>query len=268
MNIKPYFAGDTYHTGQKKIGWFSRNLPSVAFYWGVILLVTRNALTARKGRYDVVAWHAGSAETVRILESVGCRLDITGLDNLKNLEEPCIFIANHMSTLEAFVLPSVLMTGKTDLTYVVKRSLTEYPVFKHVMQSRNPIVVDRVNPRDDLKAVMEEGVKRLRDGYSIIIFPQHTRSVKFDPEAFNSIGIKLARKAGVKVVPVALLTWAWSQGKIHKDFGPIIPSRPIHFAIGEPIEVTGKGQEAHEHVIAFIQEHLAKWGQDEFSAES
>ena len=259
MKIAPSFTGAVYHTEQKNIGWFSRTFPSLAFYWQTFLLVLRNARLARSGKYDLSAWHAGSFKTVEILESVGCQLHITGLDNLTEVDEPCIFIANHMSTLETFVLPCVLMNGKTDLTYVVKQSLTEYPIFKHVMQSRNPIVVGRVNPRDDLKTVMTEGVRRLEDGYSIIIFPQHTRAVKFDPEAFNSIAIKLARKAGVKVVPVALLTWAWSQGKIHKDFGPIIPSRPIHFAIGEPLEVTGKGQEEHEQVVAFIQQHLAEW---------
>lgn len=261
MNVTPYFDSDSYHTEQKPAGWFSRTFPTVVFYWKTILLVLRNARAARKDRYDLAAWHAGSVETVKILESVGCHLHITGLDHLAALEEPCIFIANHMSTLETFVLPAVLANGKTDLTFVVKRSLTEYPVFKHVMQSRNPIVVDRSNPRDDLKTVMSEGIQRLNDGYSIIIFPQHTRSVTFTPAAFNSIGIKLARKAGVKVVPVALLTWAWSAGKRHKDFGPIIPSRPIHFAIGEPMEVTGKGQEEHERVIAFIRQHLAEWGQ-------
>jgi 1-acyl-sn-glycerol-3-phosphate acyltransferase len=259
MKITPSFSGAAYHTAPKNIGWFSRSFPSLAFYWRTFLLVLRSARLARTGRYGLTEWHAGSFETVEILESVGCQLHITGLDNLARIEEPCIFIANHMSTLETFVLPCVLMNGKTDLTYVVKRSLTEYPVFKHVMQSRNPIVVGRVNPRDDLKTVMTEGVQRLEAGYSIIIFPQHTRSVTFDQEAFNSIAIKLARKAGVRVVPVALLTWAWSQGKIHKDFGPIIPSRPIHFAIGEPLEVTGKGQEEQEQVVAFIQQHLAEW---------
>jgi 1-acyl-sn-glycerol-3-phosphate acyltransferase len=39
------------------------------------------------------------------LENVGVRFEITGLDNLKSFEGPAVFIANHMSTLETFVLP-------------------------------------------------------------------------------------------------------------------------------------------------------------------
>lgn len=259
MNITPYFQEDSYHTPQRSIGWFTRTFPSLSFYQQVVRLVLRNARLAGKGRYNVAAWQAGSIETLQILENVGCQVHITGMHHLHSLEEPCIFIGNHMSTLETFVLPAILLTGKTDLTYVVKRSLTEYPVFKHVMNSRNPIVVDRTNPRDDLKTVMAEGAQRLKDGYSVIIFPQHTRSVEFDPEAFNSIGIKLARKAGVKVVPVALKTWAWSHGRFLKDFGPMVASRPVHFAIGEPIDIEGKGQAEHEQIVQFIQQHLAEW---------
>nr|NIP48588.1 1-acyl-sn-glycerol-3-phosphate acyltransferase [Gammaproteobacteria bacterium]NIR52006.1 1-acyl-sn-glycerol-3-phosphate acyltransferase [candidate division KSB1 bacterium]NIU28088.1 1-acyl-sn-glycerol-3-phosphate acyltransferase [candidate division KSB1 bacterium]NIW22013.1 1-acyl-sn-glycerol-3-phosphate acyltransferase [candidate division KSB1 bacterium]NIY19036.1 1-acyl-sn-glycerol-3-phosphate acyltransferase [Gammaproteobacteria bacterium] len=119
----------------------------------------------------------------------------------------------------------------------------------------------RVNPRDDLKVVMEEGTRQLKDGRSMIIFPQHTRTVDFDPKQFNSIGIKLAKKTNALVVPVALLTWAWSAGKMVKDFGPIHPERTIYFAFGEPFEVTGSGKEEQQRVVDFIQQHLEMWHQ-------
>jgi 1-acyl-sn-glycerol-3-phosphate acyltransferase len=167
-----------------------------------------------------------------------------------------------MSTLETFVLPSLIMPQVFELTYVIKRSLVDYPVFGDVVMSRDPIVVDRVNPRDDFKVVMEEGARRLEQGRSLIIFPQHTRSVEFDPKQFNTIGIKLAQKTGALVVPMALLTWAWSAGKAIKDFGPIVPSRTIHFAFGEPLEITGKGQEQHQQIISFIEGHLKEWGME------
>ena len=164
-----------------------------------------------------------------------------------------------MSTLETFVLPSLIMPHVFDLTYVIKRSLVDYPVFGNVVKTRDPVVVDRVNPRDDLKVVMEEGTRRLEQGRSLVIFPHHTRTVEFDTRQFNSIGIKLAKKANALVVPIALLTWAWTAGKKIKDFGPIIPDRTIHFAFGEPFEVTGKGQEEQQRVVDFIQQHLAEW---------
>jgi len=253
------FRTAEYHTPDRPANWLARTFPSALFYPKVVGIVLRCSRLAQQGRYDEIAWARSSDKVAGYLESSGCRIHATGLGHLSAIDRPGVFIGNHMSTLETFVLPSMIVPRCGNATFVVKRGLIEYPFFKHVMLSRNPVVVDRVNPRDDLKAVMEQGAERLAAGYSIIIFPQHTRSIEFDPEQFNSIGIKLAARTGSPVVPVALRTSAWSPGKILKDYGPIIPSRPIHFAFGEPFTITGKGNEEHQRVVRFIQEHLANW---------
>lgn len=258
-DVKAFYQGSSYHSPPRRIAWLARRWPSLFFYVKAITIVCKASWAARRGNYDSVDWHNSSAATVRALEETGCRLEVTGLQHLQGIDRPCVFIGNHMSTLETFVLPSLIMPHIFDLTYVIKRSLVDYPVFGHIVKTRDPVVVDRVNPRDDLKAVMEEGARRLEQGRSLIIFPQHTRTVDFDAKQFNSIGIKLAQKTGAIVVPVALLTWAWSAGKHIKDFGPIFPARTVHFAFGEPMEITGKGQEEQQRIIAFIEEHLRVW---------
>lgn len=258
-DIKRFFEGNGYQTPERKTNWLSRLFPSLIFYCRAIAIVWHANRKVRSNDYDSVDWYDDSVRTLRALEGAGCRLQVTGIQHLKGIDRPCIFIGNHMSSLETFVLPSLIMPQGFDLAYVVKRSLVDYPVFGEVVKVRDPVVVDRVNPREDLKMVMEEGARRLEQGRSLIIFPQHTRTVDFDPKQFNSIGIKLAKKTGATIVPFALLTWAWSTGKLIKDFGPIIPSRTIHFAFGEPLEVTGKGQEEQQRIIDFIQEHLETW---------
>lgn len=262
-NIKGFYEGTEYTSPEREISCLSRLLPTLSFYIRAISIVQKASSASKRGIYDSVAWHNSSAATVEALEKTGCHFDVTGIENIQGIDRPCIFIGNHMSTLETFVLPSLIMPQGRDLDYVIKRSLVEYPVFGNVVKSRNPVVVDRVNPREDLKVVMEEGARRLEQGRSLIIFPQHTRTVDFDPKQFNSIGVKLAKRTGAIVVPVALLTWAWSAGKMFKDFGPIIPSRTIHFAFGEPIEVTGKGQEEQQRIVDFIQGNLKKWRGDD-----
>ena len=143
---------------------------------------------------------------------------------------------------------------------IVKDSLLTYPVFGHVMRSRNPIAVGRSNPREDLKAVMEGGKERLGNGVSLIIFPQTTRTPAFDPAEFNTLGVKLARRADVPVVPLALVTDAWGTGKRFKDFGKIDPSKAVHLAFGEPMRIEGRGEAEHEAIIEFIQGNLKAWG--------
>ena len=99
----------------------------------------------------------------------------------------------------------------------------------------------------------------LNRGISIIIFPQSTRSLEFKPEEFNSLGVKLAKKAGVEVVPIALKTDFWGSGRLVKELGPIDRRKPIHFRFGEPFEVTGSGKEENQKIIEFIQASLDAW---------
>ena len=127
------------------------------------------------------------------------------------------------------------------------------------MRSRDPIVVGRVNPREDLSAVLDGGVERLRKGISIIVFPQSTRSSVFDARHFNSIGVKLARKAGVPIVPVALKTDAWGQGKKIKELGPVKAGMAVRYRFARPMRVRGQGKEEHAAICEYISSTLAAW---------
>jgi 1-acyl-sn-glycerol-3-phosphate acyltransferase len=253
------FAHGSYRTGGNRRSLVGRISPGLVFYPRLFSIIFRAGAKAKRGRYDDAEWTASSLETVRALEAAGVRLDISGLEHVAGLKGPCVFIGNHMSTLETFVLPVILLPF-TKVTFVVKRSLVEYPVFGHVMRSRDPITVGRTNPREDLKAVLEGGVERLGKGMAIIIFPQTTRVPLFDPKDFNTIGVKLAKKADVPVVPLALKTDAWGNGTRVKELGRIDPSKMVHFAFGAPMRVQDRGAEEHEAIVQFITTTLKGWG--------
>jgi 1-acyl-sn-glycerol-3-phosphate acyltransferase len=250
--------GDTYGTEPRRISFFAKALPSLVFYSDILSLVVRGSGKAKRNRYDTADWSNSSFEALRALERVGVQLEITGMNNFKSLDGPCVFIGNHMSTLETFILPAIIAPFK-ETTFVVKQSLLDYPVFKHMMRSRKPITVGRSNPRDDLKAVFEGGTEKLRAGSSIIIFPQTTRTPAFQPDQFNTIGIKLAKKADVPVVPIALQTDAWGTGTFIKDFGWIDPKKKARFCFGKPLRITGRGNEEHQKIIEFIKGKLEEW---------
>jgi len=247
-----------YRTGTGILNLVARTMPSFVFYLKLFLIVFRSSRRAKRSMYDTADWAKSSLAVMRALESVGVRIEISGIDFFRNLDTPCVFLANHMSSLETFVLPAIIAQYR-DVTFVVKESLVDYPVFRHVMRSRDPITVGRTNPRDDLKAVLEGGVERLKAGRSLVIFPQTTRMEEFDPKGFNTIGIKLAKRADVPVVPIALKTGAWGNGKYLKDFGKIDPSKHVHFAFGHPLRIKDRGIEEHNEVIAFISSKIKEW---------
>jgi len=250
--------GDFYRTAARDISPLSRLFPSGAFYRQLIQIVCKAGWQAKRGHYGDADWSGSSVDVLRALESVGLQVEISGLDYLRERDSPCVLVGNHMSMLETFVLPGVVRPFMP-VTFVVKESLLDYPVFCHVMRSRDPVAVGRTSPREDFAVVMKGGKERLDRGISIIVFPQTTRTPTFDPKEFNSIGIKLARRAGVPVVPVALSTDAWGNGSILKDFGKIDVGRKVHLAFGAPIDVQEQGSRANPTVIEFIQEHLDTW---------
>ena len=233
-------------------------LASLLFYPRLLMLVLIASWKAKKGQYDSRDWERSSRRAMLDLEASGCSFDIEGMRNLSAFDGPAVFIGNHMSTTETFVLPGIINPVKA-VTFVIKPSLMDYPIFRYVMRSRNPIVVSRDNPRQDLVTVLEEGRKRLGDGISVVLFPQTTRVLDFDATRFNSLGVKLAKSAGVPVVPFALRTDAWANGTMIKEFGPIYPKKTIHFAFGPPLTVEGNGRETHERVVAFIESALRSW---------
>ena len=257
---KGYFNSGSYDTPARKPGIADRMFFHTRLYFTLkfarIVLITRHQ--AKSGVYGDREWADSSWYIFRFIERSGGIFHISGMDNITKIPDPVLFIANHMSTLETMILPCIISPLRK-VTFVVKESLVKHPLFGDVMRSRNPIIVGRTDPRKDLEAVMTGGMELLSKGISIIIFPQSTRNVEFKPEEFNSLGVKLAKKAGVQVVPIALKTDFWGNGKIIREVGPLDSSKHIYFRFGEPFPVTGTGKDENQKIIAFIQKALQEW---------
>jgi 1-acyl-sn-glycerol-3-phosphate acyltransferase len=260
--MNPFFEGDTYDTPEHatrklfdKISFNSR----LYFILGYIGIVLSARILVAQGRFDRAAWAQTSFNVLKLVEDCGGHVHTTGLTNIEKSQGPVVFISNHMSNLESSVLPSFILPT-TPVSYVIKESITRYPIFGTVVGSQQPIPVSRTNPRADFQVVMTRGNTLLQNGRSIILFPQSTRTVTFNPDEFNSLGIKLAKKANVQVIPVAVKTDFWQNGRYFRDYGPIDRRQPVHFAFGEPFFIENSKQ-AHHHVINFIQSHLDKWQQ-------
>jgi 1-acyl-sn-glycerol-3-phosphate acyltransferase len=223
----------------------------LVFYAKISTFVLKASRLCKKGIYTNDHWIQSSINTVKALESVGGRFEIENLDVIRKMNSPCVFVSNHMSILETFVLPCLIQPYR-DVTFVIKESLLSFPFFKNVMRSRNPITVGRNNPREDLKTVLKEGQRRINAGISVVIFPQTTRSIHFDPKRFNSLGVKLAKRCKVPVIPIALKTDVWGTGSKFKDFGKVSPKKTAHFTFSDPLTVEGSGKEEHKFILEFI----------------
>jgi 1-acyl-sn-glycerol-3-phosphate acyltransferase len=233
---------------------------SLYFNTMFLKIMVVNRQVALKNRYNRARWASSSFEIFRLLEKCGCKFTVEGLYILESVkDEPVVFVSNHMGTMETMIFPGLIAAVK-EVTFVVKESLTSNFLFGPIMRARTPITVGRTDSRKDLMTVISEGTRRLSEGTSVVIFPQSTRTTSFVAEEFNSLGIKLAAKAGVRVVPIAIKTDFWGMEGLVKDLGTLNRNEKTFIKFGDPISVSGTGKEQHQHVISFIEENLRAWG--------
>jgi 1-acyl-sn-glycerol-3-phosphate acyltransferase len=257
-----YFADDSYKTIESKKPVFLDRVASgtsIYFLAKFAFIILRSRRIAIKGKLNTDKLIKVSHEMFNHIEDCGGKLEITGLNNLHRCKGPVVFISNHMSTLETMVFP-YLIAPVMDVNFVVKEGNVKNPFFGPIMRAVDPIVVSRTSSREDLQVVTSEGKELLDKGVSIVVFPQGSRKIDFNPSEFNSIGIKLALKAGVQVLPIAIKTDFWENGKIFRDLGPINRKKPIYISIGEPMALSGNGKSEHKAIIEFINNHLKEWG--------
>lgn len=253
------FPGDTYdtpETNRARLG--SKIFGRWYFYWHNFNIFSQTGRCGQRGELDGNAQIFYSNQNFQLIERCGGRAHIRGLDILRKHKGPAVYLGNHMSLLETAVLHAILRPHH-DFTFVIKESLMKIPHFRDIMTATRAITIGRSNPKEDLKIVLTEGKERLESGQSVMIFPQGTRTAVFDPAHFSSIGVKLAKTAGVPVIPVALKTDFLGNGKIIRDLGPMHPEKDVWFAFGEPMEITGNGKDQQQQVVDFIQKNLESW---------
>lgn len=238
------------------------------YYKGVMDIVTHGRKMRLNHTWNRETWQNLSLDIWRVVEGCGGRIEATGVEHLKGLDRPAVIVANHMSLLETFSIPATVLPF-THMTFVIKESLMKVPLFKHVMFAVDPIVVSRTNPREDMQVLMKQGPEVLAGGRSIVVFPQSTRSAVLDPSQFNSVAIKMAKRAGAPVIPLALKTDFHGLGRVIKDIGKVDRSKVVSFDFGPAMEVEGNGKATHKAVVDFIGSRLQmRGGEVKLLAES
>jgi len=256
----PILQGNHYQTIPGKEKLLHRLILRSRIYYVIrfLIVIFHSWPKARTNRLSRKDWYNSSFSVFKALEDCGGIFDIKGLENLEAVDTPVVIIGNHMSTLETVILPFLILPFKYAV-FVIKKQIFKIPFFGPYTKSTGCIGVSRKSPSEDFKQVMKEGSQKLKNGQSVIVFPQSTRNTIFSPGNFNSLGIKLAKRNKVPVIPIAIKTDFWGNGKIIKDFGPLDLSKKIFFEFGEPFTIKGSGKEEHQRVVNFIKGRLQKW---------
>lgn len=129
----------------------------------------------------------------------GARVHISGEDNIPK-DENVLFVSNHQSNFDIAVFISYI---KKDKGYIAKSELLKIPILRTWMKYLNCVFMDRKDLKSSGKAILE-GISILKSGYSLVIFPEGTRSKSSTPLEFKSASFKLATKSKVSIIPVTI----------------------------------------------------------------
>ncbi|MGZ3537665.1 MAG: lysophospholipid acyltransferase family protein [Thermodesulfobacteriota bacterium] len=177
------------------------------------------------------------------------KVKIEGTEHL-NGEGPYIFMSNHQSYYDVFALLGHL---PYQFKWLVKKELFSIPFLGWTMAAVGYISVDRGGTRDTVEA-MNEAAQKIRDGMSVTIFPEGSRSPDGSIQPFKKGGFTLAIKSKVPIVPIAI---DGSRDIMPKDKFTVT-SGEIRILMDRPIETESYSLKDREVLMKRVRETICK----------
>ena len=170
----------------------------------------------------------------------GCEITVSGRENIPKKGGIC-FVCNHQSIFD--IIMNLAFIGRP-FGFIAKKELLFLPFLNAWIFILGGLFIDRNNPRKGLKTI-NSGIKRLKNGASILIFPEGSRSKGQGLMPFKPGSFKLAIQSGVPVVPVAVSGTYEAYEKNHR-----LESVPVRIVFGAPISIEDIPHENRKQILA------------------
>lgn len=164
-----------------------------------------------------------------VMKTAGAKINIIGLENIPK-HETLLFISNHQSN---FDIPLLLSCIDVPKGFIAKKELENWPFISTWMRYINCIFMDRDNLRKSAESIVD-GIKLLQSGYSMVVFPEGTRSKGKPVNEFKGGSFKLATKSKCTIVPITIN----GTYKLMESNNNLVKSADIELVIHPPIETS------------------------------
>lgn len=202
------------------IGLFNRDLKLKIAYW-------YNRLTG-----------------ILVLGIGGAKIITSGLENLET-DQNVVYVGNHRSMLD---IPLLMKYVKRPIVFIGKENVKKWPVIAWWMLTGEALFIDRERPRQGLEVILT-GIKRLKAGESIAIFPEGTRSKTEEIGPFKQGSLKLSTKSGVGILPIAIK----GTDDVFEKNGFNLKSSTVHFQVGKLIPAETLLQYSMDNGTAYVR---------------
>ena len=182
----------------------------------------------------------------------GVKLEVNVYDNIPK-DQAVLFVGNHNSLYDIIVTYPLM---KRPTGYIAKKEIKKIPFLSWWMYFVNCIFLDRDDPRKGLKSVLD-AADLIKNGVSIFLFPEGTRSKDGNLHEFKDGGFKIATKSKCPIIPVGI---TGSSDIFEKQF-PRIKSSKVTVTFGTPIytsnlsrdELRNISDRVHKDILDIIE---------------
>jgi 1-acyl-sn-glycerol-3-phosphate acyltransferase len=133
-----------------------------------------------------------------VMKISGSKVNVSGQEYIP--DGPVVMVCNHEGD---FDIPALLASIEKPFGFISKVEVKKAPIISSWMKVMNCVFIDRRNRQSAIKS-LREGAQFLRQGHSLVIFPEGTRSKGGPVAPFKVGGFRLAQDAGVPIVPISI----------------------------------------------------------------
>jgi len=167
--------------------------------------------------------------SMSLLNLAGCEVNVLGGEKIPD-DRAVLYVCNHQSN---FDIPLMIAYMPKTKGFMAKIETLKLPMVRSWMKHMRCVFMDRSDMRKQVKSI-SEGIKILKDGQSLVLFPEGTRSPDGELGEFKAGGLKLATKSGATIVPVTIN----HSKEIMKKGSLLIRPAKVTLTVNDPIEIT------------------------------
>lgn len=216
------------------------------YFWIYLVSIQPTLIKAKRlgemgktAEHDKIISETAKRWARSLIRCAGVTVVTTGNDKIPT-GDAVLFVSNHQGN---FDIPIILGYIDKPKAFIAKIELLKVPMIRSWMAHMKCVFMDRSDIRQSLR-VINQAAEYLKEGYSMAIFPEGTRSKCETMGTFKPGSLKLAWKAGVPIVPIAIR----GSYKIMEQNGFIIKPARVEVSILDPIPTQGLTKEQVEEL--------------------
>lgn len=226
--------------------WFFLSLIiSVPFTFRVKYLIKKN----RIDESEALIYKCTTTWANSLLKIAGVKVNVHGVENIPK-DKTVLFVGNHQGN---FDIPVYITQIPEVIGFISKIEVEKIPLVRTWMNFMHCIFMDRSNLRKSGEAIIR-GVKSLKAGHSLVIFPEGTRSKGGPMKDFKAGSFKLATKSKSPIIPV---TMDGSYKIMEHGDGPWFKPATVNLYIHPAIETASLTKEEQDELPKKVQNIIA-----------